>query len=90
MVYGETVFTSPPCLDVGFFSVAGYVGVSQLVLALFVCLFFPEEIVPHVVVDSVCPREEKNSGFFFVAIMNHSIFSEFSFVAIMNHNIFSV
>lgn len=41
---------------------------------LFVCLcvfrFFPEEVVPYVVVDSVCLWEKVSSGCFYITILN--------------------
>lgn len=44
-----------------------------VVVAQLVFTFFPEEIVPYVAVDLVCPLEKVNSGF-----------SYFSCVAILN------
>lgn len=40
-----------------FFSFTQHVGVTHLVF-----WFLPEEIIPFVAVDLVCPREEVSSG----------------------------
>ena len=78
MLWWVYVPACPTCFIVGLLMFAEWVGVSQLVLGFslffffcFVFFFFPEEVIPYVVVDLVCLWEGVRLGSYF-AILNQN------------------
>lgn len=55
-------------LKCGFFSFAQCVGIAELVFRV----FFPEEIGPHLAIDSVCLWEEVSSGSSYLPVLNQN------------------